>query len=135
MSLTMGTETVVEVWLATMVAVPLEAVKSSGSAESPSPAAAAQPTLTGPGLVSLTLMVKTMLPADSFASVPAMDTMRVLSSSVMVTVCCVPMFMLLCEAVITTVSASSSSRSSTAVTVAVTEVAPAVSVSDSALML
>ena len=43
----MGTETVVEVWLATMVAVPLEAVKSSISAESPSPAAAAQPTLTG----------------------------------------------------------------------------------------
>ena len=57
------------------------------------------------------------------------------SSSVMVTVCCVPMVTLLCEAVISTVSASSSSRSSTAVTVAVTDISPASSVSDSALML
>ena len=57
------------------------------------------------------------------------------SSSVMVTVCCEPMVVLLCEAVISTVSASSSKASCTAVTVAVTEVEPAASVRLSELMV
>ncbi|CAI8029404.1 hypothetical protein GBAR_LOCUS16705 [Geodia barretti] len=53
----------------------------------------------------------------------------------MVTVCCVPMVLPPTEAVISTVSSGSSLLSCTAVTVAVTDVAPASSVSDSALML
>ena len=57
------------------------------------------------------------------------------SSSVMVTLSCEPMAAPLCEAVISTVSASSSMMSCTAVTVAVTEVDPAVSISDFVLMV
>ena len=57
------------------------------------------------------------------------------SSSVMVTVCWVPMSLPPSEAVISTVSSASSMVSCTAITVAVTDVAPAASVSDSALMV
>ena len=64
----MGTETVVEVWLATMVAVPLEAVKSSGFSGIAFPGGRRPGHADGSqGLVSLTLMVKTMLPAGSFS--------------------------------------------------------------------
>ena len=63
------------------------------------------------------------------------DSAGAASSSVMVMVCCVPMAALLCEAVISTVSASSSKTSCTAVTVAITEVDPAASVRLSELMV
>ena len=49
------------------------------------------------------------------------DSVGAASSSVMVTVCCAPMVVVLCVAVISTVSFGSSMTSCTAVTVAVTE--------------
>ena len=63
------------------------------------------------------------------------DSVGAASSSVMVTVCCAPMVVVLCVAVISTVSFGSSMTSCTALTVAITEVCPAVSVSEPGLMV
>ena len=83
-------------------------------------------------VVPLMLTVSVEAPAASAMVALFTDTANVgaASSSVMVTVCCVPKSSLLCEAVISTVSSPSLMVSCTAVTVAVTEVDPAASVSD-----
>ena len=84
---------------------------------------------------SLAVTVSVDVPAASAMVVWLSDTDSVAALSLIVTVCCEPTVLVLCVAVISIVSESSSAVSADAVTVAVTEVSPAFSVSLSELMV